>query len=914
MKNPVLSFFAPVVLAVAAITSPAQAKTLDLVFWPPQIEPLNICSLGSSEKKPDDLEVEGDDQDLTNTQRLRFLRRDIQRLRIENPDRWFDFINTLIEWRGALDESITPLATQMDKIQLHIDAERLQALKTAGLIDAIRANNPVLTSQQRLILAQYYQNGIGVDPDVEYARKLVRDAAFAGNAEALLGLARMELEGNPVPGWDAPLDITVTLAFGGLLGQMNASVCRRARRIASEYLNGDIVSRNTDVAKAWYKFAADLGGGESAWRIVEFHLNADAADKDNQEMLKYLRLAVQYGITLEDAQVDQLKTSGNVDEETLRTILGYNLSSDTGRLRPTVSPFFQLSVNLDGVEVDKNSPYIEYLEELSRFDTAPGWVFTVLAKEVLVRRGRWAAEPEALALLEIATQRGDPEGMQLLARKLIRQRDDPEVLHRAISLLSETVSRYGLMSSMSHLDALYRCQANAAPLLPQADLWAANYRASQAKTVHVSATDLIALDPYREPLVLAQLQSQALDGDVRSLAHFLERIQLDPWVSERAQRFWASRTAQSNKALELFAELEFELATNPAERHLAIELFRRVYLNNGVTTALDLAIALTEDNARDPAIADEIITLLTQAGNRGEGASIRLKARLLSGEQDPSVVYDEFKDIIEERGDFLALMFAIPYISAGKLDDYIDRAVSLMACGTKDADEIGDAYAIHLDPEMSYHWRRIGLTFKGGHVLSKLRLSDLQMDAYKDGRSPDARDVYARELSENNGSAQQRLYQLAADPDLQTYDPVVAADHFLAVLARGTGGDETWALTQYRKAGSALRSLVARKIDIEQIYRSAAQRGDVPAMLEYGLLLRETATTPGDLRNSTRWLGEAAERGNVRAMAEFGYALAFGLGVSTDSKTALVWLNQAAEKGNQAAEDLAHQLRLAKGL
>ncbi len=916
MKTRILTGLAGLSVAIATIVSTAglaNAKTLDLVFWPPTIEPQNICSPDNREAKPDDLSVGESDERLKDSQRLQFLRRDIRRLRQDDADQWFDSILTLINWRVRLSEKYSPLAAQLDIIQLYIEAGRLEALKTAGLVAGIRGQSDGLTSQKKLILAQYYLNGIGVAPDVDYARSLILEAAFAGNAEAFLALARMELNGNPMPGWDAPLDITVTLAFGGLLGQMNSTVCLRARRLANEYQYGDIVSANDEVAYAWYKFAADLGGGESAWRIVEFHLNADAARKDNEEMVKYLRLALSNGIALEDSQVEQLKSSGGIDEAILLSILGYNRSSDTGRKWPSVSRYFQMSVNLDSEKVDKDSPYIEYLQELSQFDAAPGWVFTKLAKEVLVRRGRWAAEAEALSLLEIAAQRRDPEGMQLLARKLIRQRDDPAILHRAINLLTQTVSQHGLMSSMDYLDSLYRCQANQAPMLHEADFWAENYGAAQHQTVQVSATDLITLDPFREPLVLAQLQSQALAGRAGSMANFLQRLQVDPLASERAHRLWAARTDHSNKALELFAELEFELATNPAERHLAIELFRRIYLNNGVASALDLSIALIEDNARNPAIAAEIITMLTQAGNRGEGASIRLMARLLAKERDPASVYDEFKDIIEERGDFLALMFAIPYISADKLDDYIDRAVSLMSCGTKDVDELGDAYAIHLYPEMSYHWRRIGLTFKGGHVLSKLRLSDLQMGAFKDGRSPEALDIYTRELAEGSRTALQTLYRLTVDPDLETYDPVAAAEHMLAVLDRGGPGDQTWVLSNYRRAGSSLRSLVAAKIDIEQIYRRAAQRGDVGAKLEYGLYLRDLATTSGDLGESTRWLGEAAESGNVRAMAEFGYALAMGLGVPQDRETALVWLTQAGERGDETAKDLAHLVRLQRG-
>jgi TPR repeat protein len=701
----VKTFFPPLIasatLVFALSFQPAHSRSLDLVFMPPQVELQNICSPDKFEAKPDDLTVEGGDDTLNDPQRLRFIRRDLRRLLADDPDHWFDFIITLLDWRAELDPEISPLATLLDKVRLHIDAGRLEQLKQSKLIEQIRQQDQNLTSNQRLILAHYYLGAIGVARDVEYGQELIRTAAFAGNAEALLNIARMDLQGNPVPGWEAPLDMTVTLAFSGMLGQMNSSVCRRAERIAREYRNGDVVSSNAEVVYAWYKFAADLGGAEAAWRIVEFHLNADAARKDNEIMLQYLRLAIERGITIEDDQVDRLISAGDVDEETLRAILGYNLSADLGRVRPSVSPYFQLAVNLDGDTADEDSVHIDYLRELTRFETAPGWVYTDLAKEVLVRRGRWAAEEEALELLEVAVEKEDPEGMQFLARKLIRQRDDPVKLQRSINLFTETVDRYGMMSSMDYLETLYRCQANEAPMLSEAEFWEHNYRATQDLTVKVSATDLIALDQFREPLLLAQIQTQALSGRIPSLANYVQRVQVDPLATDRAHRLWAGRVNQSDKALEVFVELDFELATNPAERHLAIELFRRIYLNNGVTSALDLAIALTEDNVRDPKIADEILFLLTKAGNRGEGASIRLKARLMSEEVDPVEIYEEFKDIIEERGDFLALMFAIPYIPASKLDDYIDRAVSLMSCSTKDADELGDAYAFHLLPEMA---------------------------------------------------------------------------------------------------------------------------------------------------------------------------------------------------------------------
>src|SRR5690606_34146164 len=148
--------------------------------------------------------------------------------------------------------------------------------------------------------------------DRAFAQELIREAAYGGNANALLEIARLAGQGALIEGWDAPLDLTVTMAFGGILGALDSGVCRRAERIAQAYLKGDVVKANPALALAWFRFAADMGRAESAWRVVEYHLNADAAQKDNIEMRRYLEQAVRRGISLSDDQQAVLVASGAV--------------------------------------------------------------------------------------------------------------------------------------------------------------------------------------------------------------------------------------------------------------------------------------------------------------------------------------------------------------------------------------------------------------------------------------------------------------------------------------------------------------------------------------------------------------------------------------------------------------------------
>lgn len=900
-----------------AMTLPApqvRAQSLDLLFRPPVLDaPQMVCRPPAPEPSVGAVSQSPGNDVLTDTQRIAFLERDIRRLQVADPEGQFVFINALISRLEALDDGFAGDGALLARVSLYSDAAKFDALREAGYLDQLRARAAQLTNNRKMLLAQYYLNGIGVERDLAFAHGLIRDAGLAGNADALLNIARMELDGRPLPDWSAPLDVTVTLAFGGLLGALDEGICARAEKIARLYEGGDLVKPNPDLAYDWTKFAADLGSAEAAWRVVEHHLGADSARKNNAEMLVYLKRAAEGGIVVPDAQLDQLRITGDASIRVVLDMLGYNHSAVAGRTRPSVSSLFKLGVNLDSdIVADRESAYVAYLRELATLDGAPAWVFTGLAGEIELRRGRWAGEDEILALLEQAAAQKDPDGMRILAQKLVRWRDSGPQVNRVADLLTETVSRFGSAAAMNDLDRLYRCQVNTAPHLAEAEVWARSYAATGHAVVGVSAPDLVALDPHKQPFLLAKMQSEALDGRVQSVANLLQRLQLDPMASTNAHRVWAARADRSPKALEAFALLEFDLATNPTERTLAVELFRRIHLNNGVTTALDLAVALIKDSASDPKVAAEVLTLLTRAGQRGEGAAIRLKARLLGGQVPARDVFEEFAEVIDARGDFLANMFAIPFVPRDRAADYLDRAVSLMRCNTKDVSELAEAHALIGDTAGAHHWLQVGLALERGNVLSRLGLSDAQAQSYAEGDIPGAREVQLRLLAEGDMQAHRALYDLAADRALETYDPEAAADHLLALVASSRPADQDWVLNTYRRAEATVQQRVNERFDINHLYRSAARTGDPAAKTEYALLLRANAKTPAELETSAILLAEAAEAGHPEAMAEWGYMLAHGLGATRDEATALDWLDLASAAGQTAAGELAGLLRLSR--
>lgn len=905
----------PLTLIAALILTPVTvqaqaADRLNLDFLPPVLEPRDVCFASPIVSGPDDLTVEGANEELTDEDRIRYLRRDIRTYSRDDANGFFAFIEALIARRAQIDVSFTEIDATFARIELMLQAGRMDQLVSEGLIEALRDRVETLNNGQLMTLARFYTDGTGVVADPAFAQELIREAAYGGNAAALLDIARLAQQGILIEGWDAPLDLTVTMAFGGILGALDSGVCARAERIAQEYIKGDLVAPNPALALAWFRFAADMGGAEAAWRVVEFHLNGDVETLDNIELRRYLEQAVRLGIAVDDGAGDALVSSGAITREDLTRVLGFNYPQDARRTRSAINPLLQLVVNIDGAEADEDGLLLKYLAETAQIPEAPGRVFNRLAGEVLVRKGRWAGEAEAITLLEEAIARGDGPGQRRLARMLVRYRDDPVQIARADSLLSDVASRYAMPEGLRDLDNLYRCQVNDAPRLDIAEPWATAYRASGNATVQVSAADLLALSPDRAPETIAKIQSLALDGRIQMIASHAQRVQSGPLIAAAALRYWAEQVNLSDQALEAFAELEFELATTPAQRDLAVEFFRRVYLNNGVTTALDLAIALVEYDARNPEIAAEIVDLLTMAGNRGEGAAIRLLSRLQAGSRSEAEVFAAFADKIEARGDFLALMFAIPHIEAEKVDDYVDRAVSLMSCGTKDADELGEAYAIRGDGQLSYHWREVGLHFEGGHVLSKLRLTNRQMQQFGIGAAPDPVARATQALAEGDSSALARLIVLTANADLPTYDAENAVKYLLTALDISDADAVAPLIALYRAAPKEIRTEVDARIDVAATLQRAAEAGDTASAYELGMLLRDTATGTSALTQSLVWLETAAEQGHRDAMFEAGYALGFGLGRAPDAAAAIIWLDQADTVGHPQAAGLAQTLRI----
>lgn len=106
---------------------------------------------------------------------------------------------------------------------------------------------------------------------------------------------------------------------------------------------------------------------------------------------------------------------------------------------------------------------------------------------------------------------------------------------------------------------------------------------------------------------------------------------------------------------------------------------------------------------------------------------------------------------------------------------------------------------------------------------------------------------------------------------------------------------------------------LARALDL---YRRAAEQGDVEAQYIYGGMLFQGQGTEPDTRGGFKWLMQAAEGGKTspESLAIIGSMYLRGLTVPQNFLEAKKWLSRAADQGNMAAQgDVAYMYYHALG-
>lgn len=875
------------------------ADTVSLVFEPPEIAREPICIVGQADEQLEATWAAWKGDALPD-RTPELIRRDMTRLMSINAVKWFDTIEKVYSLMPAVDSQFGPDKAMLQHASLLIAAGRLKDLTNQRLVDQLMTSKQGSSPKLLNTLSDYLMQGIGIKQDKDKAISMLVAAGYAGNADALLKIVTLQQAGTPVPGWDVPQDIAVTMAFGGLVGKLDPMICDRVSRIAHEYMNGTIVTRDVVMAEKWFKFAADLGDTSSAWKVAEMHMRSEDLEKSNDVLVKYLTKAADGGLPFAEVTLGRAYELGALvpkDVEHARKLYAAaaQYGDRAGLIRNAL--FLQSEAKADK---SKLPAYRADLAELAKRSDAPGWVFIGLAEQVLDEKGRWAGEKEAVALLEKAIALGDTDAEKQLTPIRFRYAKSPAEFYSVIDEVAETVHLQGEIDPMNGLKSAFTCRSPNAPQREEANYWSDISAATGTKTVEFSPEELLELIAHPDLQKMARLQSQALYGRPTAIAQYMSILERTN-APESQIRFWQTYahrfkgvTVSRGRLERKFSKVSKSIGDPAAYMHIAIA-------EGDLSARKDLAEILMEtDPKKFGSEATEAVLPLAATGNGSAMALLEQTDPI--NFPNPRAVYDAYAQIIADRGDFDAILLALPFLTApADIQDYITRAITLTDCSFDESIQMANTMGQLANTKGFNQWMDIAefLSAKDGWSMAKLGDT---LHQYGDVSTVPAQiKFFEAAYKTGNTTAINRLLTAYSKPNLPNYNPTRSADLFVDLLSRVDVADLPHTLARIAAEPEAISNAVYAKVDIEALYTTSANAGSPVAMLELGKLIQARANSADEIALGTDWIGKSANLGDVDAMVAYADALAFGIGVSPSREQALTWLSKAAAAGNAEA-------------
>ncbi|WP_068115974.1 tetratricopeptide repeat protein [Tropicimonas marinistellae] len=899
-------------LAGALSVGSVCAAPVEIDFRPPDIKPMDVCV-----SRPADGVIferwKTWDGGAFFTDDIAVVKADLSRLEMVDAPRWEETLKAAYLRLRDEDPKYTETHALLDRIELMIATGRYGELERQRLVPELLRDIESKSPRFQNAAAEFLMDGVGVPRDPARASEIMVASAYAGNADAILALTARVQRGEIVPGWDLDPELAITMAFGSLVGELNSTICDRIWRIAREFKNGEIVAQSNAKAERWYRFAADLGDGAAAWKVVEFHLKSDGFEKDNDTLLHYLTQASDHGLTYAMVELGGLYERGAIvpkDLEKARSL--YKAALEPGQRQGLVRYALFLEAHqkdFPGHEAER----LDALRQLSELDEPPGWVFTRLATGVLKAKGQWAGEADARVLLERAAELGDTDGLSKLAEILFHHQDNHAATDRALDLLTRAVTHHGSISAMNDLSGAYMCRTPDAPRLDLARHWKATEAGTDSSGLDLSINDTNIATVGTSALEEAVLQTQALYGRPSSLAVYLTHLQTAGDVDPVTLEFWARYSRNFDSALSHLARISFELAATDNERWSALQLMREAMKRGEAESAIRLAEILLRDTPDDT--REEAWDLLSPLAGQGSGDAINLMLHYANPEDSAGTMgeaelFARFAEVIDARGDFQALAFALPRVDASKRQDYIHRMKASMTCDFKSAVRFSEALSRIGRRDEARHWLDTASNLADDTPWKLVKMGDSYRDSVGVAASAEMMSNYIRAWEAGSSVARYRLIDRYTTPAYAEYDPDAAAAMFLDAFATLEDARLASVLGRLRGSTEAVQAAVSRHIDLIEPYGRAAASGDVAAMREYGYFLRDRAEGPEAMRIAVSWIEKAAQGGDPSAMFELSRAYAFGIGVPADAGDAATWLRQAAVAGHGKAAELAAQANL----
>lgn len=902
-----------------ALAAPAgAAQTVDLVFEPPQVEGTDICRARVPDERLFKEWGEWDGKALPDRD-PEILQRELARLLSMDPSRWADTVERAQALMPAIDPRYSAEKATLDRIQLFIATGRTEELKKLRLVEDLRRSDLAASPRMQAALAGYLMDGIGIAADSDAALDLMVQAAFGGNADALLKLTAMELAGQKVHGWDVEPELAVTMAFGALVGQLDPVICDRAGRIAREYLSGTIVTRNVELAERWYRFAADLGDASAAWKVAEMHLRSEDLTKDNDTLVTYLTKAADGGLPHALSALGRAYELGTIvprDPDRARA-LHEAAAADGDRGGLIRLTLFLLQQQQDDPAFRPD--YIASLERLAARDDAPSWALASLADAILQDKGRWAGEHAATDLLERAAAMGDTGATQRLTALRFRHVSSRDDFYAVVDTLVASVHGQGNIDPMAELQNAFTCRAPDAPHKDEAMYWRAVEDAAASRSLELSPQDIAALAENPDPLTLATLQSQALYGRPTAIANYITLLRRTR-APEPVIAFWEEQARRNDKSLLSAARLSVEEGETHAamtgQRSVDVDLFRRAVQAGETAAGVDLAAQLLAAPKPAAKARIEALAALLPLAQSGNGAAMHLLPKA-----DPvrwpalDAVWRDFAPVIEARGDFESILIALPRAGDEQAQaDYLRRATATTACTFDQTILLTEVLGQMKAGRAFRQWIDITEFLAEGDGWRLTRLGDVLIRYGTPADADRAVAYFETAMADGSNTAIHRLLRHVARSELPSYDPDRATELYIELVRRSDPVELPRTLARLSGEEEQIRAATEAAIDVPALYRSAAEAGSPIGMREYARMLQSAADSPEELAAATDWMHRAAEAGDVEAMVSYAEALALGIGTTPSREDAVLWLSRAAELGSEQAAATMRNLRMSQGL
>lgn len=884
------------VVTIAAGT-PGRSEPIDVRFMPPDVE-LPKAPICSPPVRDEDMIADWTawDRKRLPKREVYTITRDMNRLRDLDARRFEPVISRVQELLPTIKANYGEKDSLFDKVKLMVAMGQTDEVKSQGLVQKLLDMGGHSAGSLNT-LADFLLDGKGITADRQKGLKLKVEAAYGGNADAILDLARMTKDGEQIDGWQIEPELAVNMAFGTLVGVLDEGICDRVGRVAREYDGGEIVVQDPNLSLAWYRFAADLGDTTAAWKVAEYNLLSEKVKKNNDVLVRYLKKAADGGNMSAILEMGRLYAEGAlVPQDREKAFTYFKTAEQQGNQAGLIKQAQMLEATRDTSPADA-AAYEEILHKLIERNDPPAWAFTRLARVIQGREGLWKSAPAVRPLLEEAVKRGDIEGGIDLAELLLRTDLKPTTIARSADLLTNATHINGDINAIAKLQRVYLCVDPAGPNFSTADYWANIEAGAGNKTLDLEPDQIDQLPELKDPLVIAAIQTQALYGRASALAIY-QRYLKGAGYSDQVLKFWAERAEVRRGATVEAALLEFKQNLEKGDVNEARKTIQMTGEGMTVDAGLSFARFLVKNYASDAesmALAREILSPLAQSGS---GRAVKLLEEISGSDLNPlSSPLDTYAAVLRDRGDMAAqLLLAENAHSEGERKLYYDRAISTQRCDYDDSMALAE-FAMRHEPEDAQHWLTIASHIAGDDAWRKVKIGDMYMALNAPDMKNTALQLYAEAREAGEPAAFYRLVKHYADNTGTAYDPKKASDIFVDLVARSEPETVTDKLVMLSNMKPEIRRIVTQRIDVKELYRKAADLGQPVAMRELAKLMRDDPKDDKAVFASFDWLKKAAEAGDGEAMFLLSQAYAYGSGTKPALDAAQHWMAKAAEAG-----------------